>query len=228
MALLSEKDRQFLEGHLAKSLVAPVKLLYFTQAYACQFCRETEQILREVAELSPKITLEVYDFVADKEVAQTYHIDKIPATVIMGDVDYGIRFYGLPSGYEFASLIEDIIAVSRKEPGLSDKTLEILKDIQKPVHIQVFVTPTCPYCPSAVRLAHSLALASDKITADMVEAIEFPHLANKYHVQGVPRSVINETVHIEGAAPEPLLVAKIQEALGMISAEDVDKLLAER
>lgn len=227
MALLSEKDRQFLEGHLAKMLISPVKLLYFTQAYACQFCRETEQILREVAELSPKISLEVYDFVANKEVAERYRIDKIPATVVMGEVDYGIRFYGIPSGYEFASLIEDIIAVSRGEHGLSDKTLEALKGIREPVHIQVFVTPTCPYCPSAVRLAHSLALASDQITADMVEAIEFPHLANKYHVQGVPRSVINEKTHIEGAAPEPLLVAKIQEALGLISAEDVEKLLAE-
>lgn len=142
MALLSEKDRQFLEEHLAKMLVAPVKLLYFTQAYACQFCRETEQILREVAELSPKISLEVYDFTANKDVAERYRIDKIPATVVMGEADHGIRFYGIPSGYEFASLIEDIIAVSRGEHGLSAKTLEALKSIQEPVHIQVFVTPT--------------------------------------------------------------------------------------
>ena len=221
MALLSDKDRKFLEEHLAKSLVAPVKLLYFTQTHACQFCRETEQILREVAGLSPKIALEAYDFVADKALAEKYRIDKIPATVVMGEVDYGIRFYGIPSGYEFTSLIEDLVAVSRGGAGLSAKTLEILKGIQEPVHIQVFVTPTCPYCPSAVRLAHSLALASDKITADMVEAIEFPQLANKYGVQGVPRSVINEKTHIEGA------VAKDQEAQGLISAEDVEKLLAE-
>jgi len=78
-----------------------------------------------------------------------------------------------------------------------------------------------------VRLAHSLAIASDQITADMVEAIEFPHLANKYSVQGVPRSVINEKTHIEGAVPEPFFVAKVQEALGLITAEDVEKLLAE-
>ena len=142
MALLDDKDRQFLEGHLAKSLVAPIKLLYFTQAYACQFCRETEQILREVAGLSPKITLEVYDLMADKGAAEKYRIDKIPATVVMSDVDYGIRFYGIPSGYEFSSLIEDLIAVSRGEAGLSAKTLEILKGIKEPVHIQVFVTPT--------------------------------------------------------------------------------------
>jgi len=77
-----------------------------------------------------------------------------------------------------------------------------------------------------VRLAHSLAIASEKITADMVEAIEFPQLANKYSVYGVPRSVINEKTHIEGAVPELLFVAKVQEALGMISAKEVEKLMA--
>ncbi len=225
MALLSDKDRQFLQQHLAQSMVASVKLLFFTQTIACQFCKETEQILREVAELSDKITLEVYNFVTDKAVADQYGIDKIPATVVMGDVDYGIRFYGIPSGYEFTSLIEDIVDVSRGKSGLSPKTLEAIQAIKDPVHIQVFVTPTCPYCPSAVRMGHSLALASDKIRADMIESIEFPHLANKYNVYGVPKTIINETTQIEGALPEPLFVAKVLEALGMISSEEVQKLM---
>ncbi len=142
MPLLSEKDRLFLQEHLADSLVAPVKLLFFTQQIACQFCRETEQILREVTTLSDKIELQVYNFVTDKEMVEKYGIDKIPATVVMGAVDYGIRFYGLPSGYEFTSLIEDIIDVSRGTTGLSEKTLQILHAIQDPVHIQVFITPT--------------------------------------------------------------------------------------
>jgi glutaredoxin len=86
--------------------------------------------------------------------------------------------------------------------------------LKEPVHFQVFVTPTCPYCPRAVRLAHQLALESDVIRGDMVEAIEFPHLSVKYQVQGVPRTVINETVHIEGAVPEPMLMARLNEAVG--------------
>lgn len=142
MPLLSEKDRVFLQQHLAESLVAPVKLLFFTQQMACQFCRETEQILREVAELSEKVSLEIYNFVTDRPVAEKYGIDKIPATVVMGAVDYGVRFYGIPSGYEFTSLIEDIVDVSRGTTGLSDKTLQILKAVKEPVHIQVFSTPT--------------------------------------------------------------------------------------
>ena len=77
----------------------------------------------------------------------------------------------------------------------------------------LFVSITCPYCPQAVRLAHKFAIESDLIRADMVEAIEFPHLSNKYHVHGVPRTVINETVHQEGAAPEPMMLEKVLEAV---------------
>jgi len=143
MPLLSEKDSIFLSDHFSKTLVMPVRLLYFTQTVACQFCREAEQILREVAGLSDRIKVEVYDFVADRKVAEQYGIDKIPATVIMGsEIDYGVRFYGIPSGYEFTSLIEDIGDVSHGKTSLSAKTLEQLQKITDPVHIQVFVTPT--------------------------------------------------------------------------------------
>jgi glutaredoxin-like protein len=217
MALLKEEDRQ----HLIKEFEAlqnPVKLLMFTQELECQYCRETRQIAQEVAGLSDAISLEVYNFVTDKEVAEEYGIDKIPAIAVLRDgyepKDYGIRYYGIPSGYEFSSLIEDVMMISQGESGLSEATKAQLAELTEPVHLQVFVTPTCPYCPRAVRLAHQLALESDLIRADMVEAVEFPHLSIKYQVQGVPRTVINETVHIEGAAPEPMLMARFREAIG--------------
>jgi glutaredoxin-like protein len=216
MALLKEEDRKHLIEQF-ESLESPVKIVVFTQAMECQYCKETCMIGEELAALSDKISLEVYDFEKDKEIAETYSIDKIPATVIMtgGDrpKDYGIRYFGIPSGYEFSSLIEDIMMISSGESGLSAATKELLSKLEEPVHLQVFVTPTCPYCPQAVLLAHQLAFESDKVKADMVEAIEFPHLSMKYQVQGVPRTVINETVHQEGAAPEAMLLAKLKEAV---------------
>ena len=221
MALLKEKDRE----HLIKefeALTAPVKILVFTQETECQYCTETRMIAEEISSLSDKISLDVYDFVADQEVAEHYHIDKIPATVITrgGDdpQDYGIRYFGIPSGYEFSSLIEDILMVSQGESGLAEETKAQLKALTGPLHLQVFVTPTCPYCPSAVHLAHQLALESDLVRADMIEAIEFPHLSMKYQVQGVPRTVINETAHLEGAAPEQMLMAKVKQATAAIPA----------
>lgn len=62
-------------------------------------------------------------------------------------------------------------------------------------------------------LAHRLAMASRWITADMVEASEFPHLANKYHVYGVPRTIINEVIHVEGASPEEMLMNELMQVL---------------
>lgn len=205
MALLKEKDRQ----HLLKEFEAlrePVKLLFFTQETECQYCSDTRLIAEEVASLSDKISLEVYDFVADRQMVEQYGIDKIPALIVMrgGEKpkDYGIRYYGIPAGYEFSTLITDILMVSRGDSGLSVEAKSYLAALNKPLHLQVFVTPTCPYCPPAVHLAHQLAMESDLVRADMVEAIEFPHLSMKYQVQGVPRTVINETAYLEGAAPE--------------------------
>jgi len=219
MSLISEKDAEHLRQEFETELVSPVKMIMFTQTVECQFCAETRNIVEELAALSDKIEAEVYNFVTDKDVAERYEIDKIPAIAIVRDddgkkVDYGIRFYGIPSGYEFTSIVEDLIDVSKGESGLQPRTKEAVAAIDQPVHFQVFVTPTCPYCPQAVRLAHRFAMENDLIRADMVEAIEFPHLANKYGVYGVPRTVINESTHQEGAAPEPMMLAKLLEALG--------------
>jgi len=216
MALLKEEDRQYLQKEF-EALTRPVELIVFTQEFECQYCAETRAIAEELAGLSDKISVKVYDFQKDAEVAEHYGIDKIPAIVLLkgGDdpKDYGIRYYGIPSGYEFSTLIQDILMVSRGESGLSPETKAQVAALEHPLHLQVFITPTCPYCPQAVHLAHQLAFESDLIRSDMVEAIEFPHLSMKYQVQGVPRTVINEVAHLEGAAPEQMLMAKIQEAL---------------
>jgi glutaredoxin-like protein len=218
MPLLKEEDKQYLIQAF-EALEAPVKLVVFTQEMECQYCEETRMIGEELAELSDKVSLEVYDFVQDKEIAEQYDIDKIPAIVVMkgGDEpkDYDIRYYGIPSGYEFSTLIQDILMVSKGESDLSAETKAWVAKLDKPLHLQVFVTPTCPYCPQAVHLAHQLALESDLIRGDMVEAIEFPHLSMKYQVQGVPRTVINEVAHLEGAAPEQMLMMKIEETLSV-------------
>jgi glutaredoxin-like protein len=221
--LISEKDAEYLRGEFESNLVNPVKLVMFTQSIECQFCAETRQIVEEIANLSDKITTEIYDFVTDKDTAEIYAVEKIPAIAVLRvedgeDKDYGIRFYGIPSGYEFTTVIEDIVDVSRGDSGLQPRSREAVADITEPVHFQVFVTPTCPYCTQAVRLAHKFAMESDLITADMVESMEFPHLANKYQVYGVPRTVINETVHQEGAVPEPMMLAKLLEAVGQAPA----------
>ena len=192
----------------------PVTLQLFTQESGCDYCKETRQIAEEVAALSNLVTVRVSDFVADSELARSLGVDKVPAIVVLGEDerDYGIRFFGIPAGYEFTSLLEAILLVGADSFELQPDTLSFLESLDAPLHLQVFVTPTCPYCPQAVMLAHQLAFASDKVTADMVEVSEFPRLGERYEVMGVPRTVINEDTYIEGAAPESMLLERLQAA----------------
>lgn len=214
MPLMDDKTREDVREML-QALSGPVKMVVFTQESECQLCAETRQIAEEVAELNDLITLEGRDFVGDEAYARDLNIDKVPAIVLLGenDQDYGIRFFGIPSGYEFMSLLEGLKLVSSGDAELSADTLDYLDALEGDLHLQVFVTPTCPYCPSAVILAHRLAFASAKVRSDMVEANEFPQLSMRYNVMGVPRTVINEETFIEGAAPEQMLLDKLQEAM---------------
>jgi len=139
--VLEEKEKR-LVTEVFKNLKNPVKLINFTQELECQFCRETRQLLKEVSELSDKISLEVYNFQLDKEKVSQYGVDKIPATVIEGDQDYGIRYYGMITGYEFATLLQDIVDVSKRDSGLSPETKNQLKKVNQKIHLQVFTTPT--------------------------------------------------------------------------------------
>lgn len=210
LSLISKEDQDEIRKIFTERLREEVNVIIFTQEFECDYCKESRMLLTELAQLSNgKVKVQVYDFVRDNAKAQELKINKIPATVIMGDKPYGIRYFGIPSGYEFSSLIDDIIDVSNRATRLSNSTKEKLKQINKPVNIQVFVTPTCPYCPRAVRLAHQFAMESQLIEADMIESIEFPQLANKYEVMAVPKIVINDSISFEGALPEPQFLDQV-------------------
>ncbi|NQS99672.1 MAG: thioredoxin family protein [Candidatus Omnitrophica bacterium] len=197
-----------------KDLKDDVKLVVFTEQSEGRHCEENQKLVEEVAELSDKISVTVFDFQSDKEQVEKYGIDKVPATAITGKADYGIRLYGIPTGYDFVSLIEGIRIVSTGETQLTSEDNKYLADLDKDTHLQVFVSPGCPHCPKATIVAQQMALVSSKVKADMIDSAQFPDLAKKYNVSGVPHTVINETSHQEGAAPPSMIIAKINETLG--------------
>jgi glutaredoxin-like protein len=207
--MVPEEQKQHVKEELEKNLQGSVRLIVFTQETECQFCKQTRELAEEVATLTDKIIVEVYDFVKDNEKAKEYGINKVPAIAIVGNKNYGIRIYGLPYGYEFNAFIETIISVSKGTTDLSEETKQKLKSVDKPVHIQVFVTLTCPFCPMVTSLAHKFAIENDLIRADMIEAAEFPHLAQKYSVMGVPKVVINEQIEFVGALPEEKFLQQV-------------------
>jgi alkyl hydroperoxide reductase subunit AhpF len=141
MGLLSQQD---LEGVLERlqSMVDPVRLVHFTQEMSLEYGREARQLLEELVAVSDKLSLEVYNIVLDKDRVSEYSVDKVPATVVRNTRDYGIRFYGLPAGYEFSALLDAILFVSRNDSGLSEDTRKRLAKVSQPLHLEVFVTPT--------------------------------------------------------------------------------------
>ena len=213
MGLLKDEDKQYLKSEFEKHMDSAVKLIFFGSKSDCKYCSENESVLREVAELSDLIDLEIYD-ISNTEAANKYGAEFAPTTIITDDEKMGgrVRFLGIPSGYEFGSVIENVIDVSRGTTDLSEDVISKLKTVDKPIKIQVFVTPTCPYCPQAVRTAHKFAMANPNITGEMVEAIEFPKLADKWHVMSVPHIVINEDVQFVGAYPPEQFVEEVLKA----------------
>lgn len=216
MSILKEEDRKYIKEQFDSKLTGQVKILLFSQSLECEYCKPTEEILTELAELSPKVSLEIRNLQIDAEDAKTFGIDKVPAIIPMGegDKDFGMRFFGIPSGYEFSSLLSGIIDVSQGKSDLPRELVDKIAEIKSPVDIKVFVTPTCPYCPQAVRAAHKIAMSNPAyIKAHMIESVEFPHLANKYAVYGVPKTIINEKIQFEGALPDQVVVEQVLAAL---------------
>ena len=209
MSLIPDDKKELLRADFKEKLVDPVKIVMFTQEIECQFCSQTRELVQELAPLNDKIMVQVLDYVKDASIAKEYGIDKIPAIAIIGKKDYGVRIYGIPYGYELNTLIEAIINVSKGTTDLSDNTKSILKEVKNPVHIQVFVTLTCPHCPAAASVAHKLAIESDLVKADVIDSGEFPDLSMKYNIVGVPKIIINEKIEFMGAFSEDLFAEHV-------------------
>ena len=143
MPLLNERDQAAVRTEFEK-LAGPVKLIVFSQSLeAAELCRQNEELVREVAALAPEtITVEVLNPAIDRERATAYGVARVPAIVVEGARDYGIRVLGIPAGYEFSNLIDSIIVVSSGTAGLSAETQRALADLGDDVDIKVFSTPT--------------------------------------------------------------------------------------
>ena len=142
MPILTERDQTAVRKEFER-ITGPVKLVVFSQELAAaDLCRQNEQLVREVAALSDHITVEVLNLAIDRERAESYGIDQVPAILVEGARDYGIRFYGVPLGYEFSNLIDSIIVASTGAPALSEDTLASLRALASDVDIKVFSTPT--------------------------------------------------------------------------------------
>jgi glutaredoxin-like protein len=215
MRFISGTEAGALRAHLDKALEGPVTLDLFIESKSaivvpgqpeCELCEETRELLEDVASLSDRITLSVHDVRTESDLARETGVRRVPTLVLRGAARGVVRYLGIPAGLEFGTLLEDLGAVSRGTTTLNQESRAKLASLTKPVHVQVFVTPTCPYCPQVASLAHQAAVESGHVTADVVEISEFPDLAAQYQVRGVPKIVMNDTVELVGAQPEAAFV----------------------
>ena len=186
-----------------------VRIVFFEQSIGCETCAPTRRALEQIARDNSEIVLEVLNLVLDKEKAAEYGVDRVPAIVIVAPGRDRIRYYGAPLGNELPTLLEAIRMAATGETALTEQSRAQLKALSKPVALQVFFTPTCVYCPQMISLANQAAIESPFVTAVAIDATEFPDLVQRYRVNGVPKTVINDIKELLGAAPEADFVAAI-------------------
>ena len=217
MSIIPQENKDELKRTLRRELKGEVTLRLFTQRSSlltipgreCRSCSQTQELLEELTSLSPKLHLEVKDFYSQTEERDSYAVERIPAIVMGDDGEARMKYYGSPLGYEFVTVLEDIKLLSRAVSPLNLQSRKSLRKVNQPVHIQVFVTPTCQYCPSVARMAHAICLENPRISADVVDVSEFPNLARIYNVASVPKTVINQVVQFTGALPEDQFVERV-------------------
>ena len=216
MALIDEKTKEQVRERLGRTLGGPVELRLYRRpdsgrlilpgGLGCQTCAAAEELARALVEAAPdKLRLTVVD-VSQEPV----EVEAVPSlTVAAPGEESRITFQGLPAGYEFATLLD---AVERTSGSGSEFPPEIagrLAELEDDVEVMVFVTATCPYCPRAAATANRMALASPRVRSVVVEANEYPELADRYEVQGVPRTVVNRSGAFVGALPEAMFVDSV-------------------
>ncbi len=219
-ALLPAQEKGRLKRDLRKHLKGDVVLRLYTQRPSpiaipgrdCRYCPQVQQLLEELARLSPRLEVEIFDFYGDRNAAREEGIDRIPATVIQSGSNGRARYFGLPMGYQLPVLIDTIKAVSRGATRLSVNSRKQLRRLTKPVHLQIFATPGSETAAGMALLGHAMAVESPQVITDVVEIEEFPEMARRYGIRQVPVAVINEISTFSGMVGESELLERVTHA----------------
>jgi glutaredoxin-like protein len=217
---LSEEFRRDLEETLA-TMVKPVEVYVFVGSM-CETCSDTLALLRFFRNASPvrdgrrllELRILDYDNRDHREEFRKQGVSRVPTVSLLGGL---IRWTGIPAGEEVRALVETIMRISEDESGLEEETKRVLSTLRGKVHIETIVTPSCPYCPYAVLLAHMMAFEAYKqgnpvVLSEAVEAYENPDVADKYGVMSVPAIAINGILVFVGVPYEEDFIVYVKEA----------------
>lgn len=222
--MISSRDQAALRQRFQQDLASRVRLDFFslrkTSIYVpgrdeCVYCDEERAMLGEIAALSSRIALTEHDFDSERQVAASFGVEHVPAVVIRGVTNRAIRFLGLPGGVQFTPFVETIINASRGEVPLEQDAARQLKRLKSGLRLRLMVTPPCQFSSKQIGVVTKLALASKRITLDIIEVTQFPDLIHRYDLVAVPSLVIEDKAVIPGTIDEaPLLDLLLRVAEG--------------
>ncbi len=210
MTILDEYARNVVLKRL-KDMKSTVTLVYFEKK--TQLNDQIKSLLSEITSLSDKVKIEIYDLERDKTAAAQYDVTTGPVIIFKSEnVKGDARFYGMPSGFEFATFLE-VLKMAGGELMVDNKVKEFF-DLSDGVKLEVFVTPTCPHCPASAYVALKFAMVSSRVKGYVYEAMEFPEIASKYRVMSVPKTIVNDgRGEYVGGYPEDIAFIKIKSIL---------------
>jgi glutaredoxin-like protein len=201
-------EQQGIRDLFAEALKSRVKIDYFTQRRSsvlvpgreeCRFCEDVQTLLEELSRLHNQITLTVHERGANRDLEQKLGVSRVPATVIRGVLNRPVIVFGFPMGTLFPALVESIVLMSQNRTELPPSVTKKLKRLREPVSVRVFVTPDSEFCPPMMLAAFAFAIESKLVKAEVIEIAEFERLAERYHVEQVPFTVIDDRVAFPGA-----------------------------
>jgi len=191
-----------------------VKLVAFLDSTdKCHYCADLKVILDLIKNNAEKVEVEYHILSREQEKAKEYEVEYAPTIILEKGEKRNIRYVGIPGGYEFPVFIETIRNLSNSQTKLSNSTKQKLSSINKPVHIKILITLSCPYCPLAARTSNSFAIENDNIKSEIIDVGEIEEVAIKYDVQAVPKIVINESIELLGAQPENRFIQAVLSAI---------------
>jgi len=172
------------------------------------FAQATRQVIRAFRELSPRITLKEYDL--SHELARRYQVTRSP-TLLIAPGKYDIRWLGAPMGEEARTFLEILILVGLGKSNLSEPSAKVIRRIDSPRRVKVFVSPTCPYCPQqAVNAVKAAIELPEQVSLEIIDIQCEPELANQYAAQSVPQAFANDILIGQGAQPEEVFALSLQ------------------
>jgi len=216
------REQELIRQRFAQDLKGPVKIDLFTirplPVYVpgrqdCPTCPDMEQLLSELARLSPRIDLRVFELGKQRDLEARYGVTVVPTSVVRGAVNRPVLFAGLPARLLFPVLLETMVDVSGEPPVPPPGIRRRLNRLKRTVRVRLFVLPEAPYCAEMARVVEVLALASPHLRAEIIETGEFPTLAERYGVRAVPATVVEDRPPLLGMlSPEELVEEAVHAA----------------